>query len=139
MLRHKISSVNRYEQMPPKHHCFIFRYSIALYRKDAMSMPNVIHNFKTSKYRTVVSFFYIYSRVPPEQRRILLTESVNTSSSLVVVIDVWMGSLAWLGYLSHTQVVESSNLSPSTCERSVSLGFIMCFFSLLLALIKLLL
>ena len=24
-----------------------------------------------------------------------------------------MGSLAWLGYLSHTQVVESSNLSPS--------------------------
>jgi hypothetical protein len=25
-----------------------------------------------------------------------------------------MGSLAWLGYLSHTQVVESSNLSPST-------------------------
>ena len=25
-----------------------------------------------------------------------------------------MGSLAWLGYLSYTQVVESSNLSPST-------------------------
>ena len=25
-----------------------------------------------------------------------------------------MGGLAWLGYLSHTQVVESSNLSPST-------------------------
>ena len=24
-----------------------------------------------------------------------------------------MGSLAWLGYLSYTQVVESSNLSPS--------------------------
>jgi hypothetical protein len=24
-----------------------------------------------------------------------------------------MGSLAWLRYLSHTQVIESSNLSPS--------------------------
>ena len=25
----------------------------------------------------------------------------------------WMGGLVWSGYLSHTQVVESSNLSPS--------------------------
>ena len=30
-----------------------------------------------------------------------------------------MGSLAWLGYLSHTQVVESSNLSPSTFQGSI--------------------
>jgi hypothetical protein len=29
-----------------------------------------------------------------------------------------MGSLAWLGYLSHTQVVESSNLSPSIFDLS---------------------
>ena len=30
-----------------------------------------------------------------------------------------MGGLAWTGYLSHTQVIESSNLSPSipfSCE-----------------------
>src|SRR5829696_5821168 len=26
---------------------------------------------------------------------------------------LWMGSLAWLRYLSHTQVIEGSNLSPS--------------------------
>jgi hypothetical protein len=31
-----------------------------------------------------------------------------------------MGSLAWLGYLSYTQVVESSNLSPSIIYRSAS-------------------
>ncbi len=31
-----------------------------------------------------------------------------------------MGSLAWLGYLSYTQVVESSNLSPSIIYCSVS-------------------
>ena len=31
-----------------------------------------------------------------------------------------MGSLAWLGYLSYTQVVESSNLSPSTICCSAS-------------------
>jgi hypothetical protein len=31
-----------------------------------------------------------------------------------------MGSLAWLGYLSYTQVVESSNLSPSIIYFSVS-------------------
>jgi hypothetical protein len=30
-----------------------------------------------------------------------------------------MGSLAWLGYLSYTQVVESSNLSPSIIYCSV--------------------
>ena len=32
-----------------------------------------------------------------------------------------MGGLAWTGYLSHTQVVESSNLSPSilfSCEET---------------------
>jgi hypothetical protein len=32
-----------------------------------------------------------------------------------------MGGLAWTGYLSHTQVVESSNLSPSilfSCEAA---------------------
>ena len=32
-----------------------------------------------------------------------------------------MGGLAWTGYLSHTQVVESSNLSPSillSCEEA---------------------
>jgi hypothetical protein len=28
-----------------------------------------------------------------------------------------MGSLAWLGYLFHTQVVESSNLSPSNIAQ----------------------
>lgn len=27
-----------------------------------------------------------------------------------------MGSLAWLRYLSHTQVIEGSNLSPSIVE-----------------------
>jgi hypothetical protein len=32
-----------------------------------------------------------------------------------------MGSLDWLGYLSHTQVVESSNLSPSNNEVRRSL------------------
>jgi hypothetical protein len=31
-----------------------------------------------------------------------------------------MGSLAWLGYLSYTQVVESSNLSPSIICCSAS-------------------
>ncbi len=31
-----------------------------------------------------------------------------------------MGSLAWLGYLSYTQVVESSNLSPSIIYCSAS-------------------
>ena len=31
-----------------------------------------------------------------------------------------MGSLAWLGYLSYTQVVESSNLSPSIIYYSES-------------------
>jgi hypothetical protein len=35
-----------------------------------------------------------------------------------------MGSLAWLGYLSYTQVVESSNLSPSIIYCSVS--FLRC-------------
>ena len=29
----------------------------------------------------------------------------------------WMGCLVWLGYLPYTQVVESSNLSPSTLSR----------------------
>jgi hypothetical protein len=32
-----------------------------------------------------------------------------------------MGSLAWLGYLSYTQVVESSNLSPSIIYCPASL------------------
>ena len=31
-----------------------------------------------------------------------------------------MGSLAWLRYLSHTQVIEGSNLSPSI-ERLLEL------------------
>jgi hypothetical protein len=47
----------------------------------------------------------------------------------LVFIDVWMGSLAWLGYLSHTQVVESSNLSPSNNELLAIVGFITCLFN----------
>jgi hypothetical protein len=37
-----------------------------------------------------------------------------------------MGSLAWLGYLSYTQVVESSNLSPSILSLYCSL-YASCF------------
>ena len=35
-----------------------------------------------------------------------------------------MGSLAWLGYLSHTQVVESSNLSSSIALLKPNMNYV---------------